>query len=170
MLQIKGLGKSFRGEPLFRQLDFQINERDRIGLVGDNGTGKSTLMKILSRIVPPDEGEVVGARELTFGYLPQDGLFVRGAPCLKKAGRSSQICKGWRTSAAGSSMNWPKWHTPAPNMTGSSSGTPQCRSSSGCREAIRSMREWGQCFTAWVFREATGTGPARSSVVDGRCG
>ena len=66
MLQIKGLGKSFRGDPLFRQLDFQINERDRIGLVGDNGTGKSTLMKILSGILPPDEGEVIGARELTF--------------------------------------------------------------------------------------------------------
>jgi ATP-binding cassette subfamily F protein 3 len=87
MLQIKGLGKSFRGEPLFRQLDFQINERDRIGLVGDNGTGKSTLMKILSGIVPPDEGEVVGARELTFGYLPQDGLFVRGRTVFEE-GRS----------------------------------------------------------------------------------
>src|SRR5438552_10265413 len=87
MLQIKGLGKSFRGDPLFRQLDFQINERDRIGLVGDNGTGKSTLMKILSGILPPDEGEVIGARELTFGYLPQDGLFARGRTVFEE-GRS----------------------------------------------------------------------------------
>ncbi len=78
MLQIKGLGKAYRGEWLFRSLDFQINERDRIGLVGENGTGKSTLMKILSSIINADEGEVVGSKQLTFGYLPQDGLFAEG--------------------------------------------------------------------------------------------
>ena len=85
MLQIKGLGKAFRGEWLFNQLDFQINEHDRIGLVGDNGTGKSTLMKMLAGQVPPDEGESIGARELTFGYLPQDGLFARGGTVFEEA-------------------------------------------------------------------------------------
>src|SRR5687767_15782571 len=78
MIQVKGLAKAYRAEPLFDALDFQINEQDRIGLVGDNGTGKSTLMKILARLIPPDEGDVIGARTLTFGYLPQDGLFARG--------------------------------------------------------------------------------------------
>lgn len=82
MLQIKGLGKAFRGEWLFRSLDFQINDRDRIGLVGDNGTGKSTLMKILAGLQGADEGEVIGAKDLTFGYLPQDGLFARGRTLL----------------------------------------------------------------------------------------
>ncbi len=85
MLQIKALGKAFRGEWLFRLLDFQINERDRIGLVGDNGTGKSTLMKMLAGAVSPDEGEVVGARELTFGYLPQDGLYAHGRTVFEEA-------------------------------------------------------------------------------------
>jgi len=84
MLQIKGLGKAFRGEWLFRSLDFQINERDRIGLVGDNGTGKSTLMKMVAHLLPADEGKVVGARSLTFGYLPQDGLFARGKTILEE--------------------------------------------------------------------------------------
>jgi ATP-binding cassette subfamily F protein 3 len=85
MLQIKGLGKAFRGEWLFRSLDFQINEQDRIGLVGDNGTGKSTLMKMIAGLTGSDEGEVVGARSLTFGYLPQDGLFARGRSLLDEA-------------------------------------------------------------------------------------
>lgn len=85
MLQIKGLGKAFRGDWLFRSLDFQINDRDRIGLVGDNGTGKSTLMKIIAGIAPADEGEVIGARDLTFGYLPQDGLFAQGRTLLEEA-------------------------------------------------------------------------------------
>jgi ATP-binding cassette subfamily F protein 3 len=85
MLQIKGLGKAFRGEWLFRALEFQINDQDRIGLVGDNGTGKSTLMKMLTGSVSADEGEVVGARDLTFGYLPQDGLFARGRTVYEEA-------------------------------------------------------------------------------------
>jgi ATP-binding cassette, subfamily F, member 3 len=85
MLQIKGLGKAFRGEWLFQSLDFQINERDRIGLVGDNGTGKSTLMKMIAGLLPADSGDVVGARDLTFGYLPQDGLFARGRTLLEEA-------------------------------------------------------------------------------------
>ena len=84
MLQIKSLGKAFRGEWLFRSLDFQINEHDRIGLVGDNGTGKSTLMKIIAGLGPSDEGEVIGARDLTFGYLPQDGLYVHGRTLLQE--------------------------------------------------------------------------------------
>jgi ATP-binding cassette, subfamily F, member 3 len=84
MLQIKSLGKSFRGEWLFRSLDFQINERDRIGFVGDNGTGKSTLMKMIAGLISPDEGEVIGARDLSFGYLPQDGLFARGRNLLEE--------------------------------------------------------------------------------------
>src|SRR5512144_585860 len=84
MLQIKGLGKAFRGEWLFRSLDFQVNERDRIGLVGDNGTGKSTLMKILAGLMPADDGEVIGAKDLTFGYLPQDGLFAQGRTLLEE--------------------------------------------------------------------------------------
>jgi ATP-binding cassette subfamily F protein 3 len=85
MLQIKGLGKAFRGEWLFRSLDFQVNGRDRIGLVGDNGTGKSTLMKILAGLLQADEGEIIGARDLTFGYLPQDGLFAQGHTVLEEA-------------------------------------------------------------------------------------
>ncbi len=84
MLQIKGLGKAFRGEWLFRSLDLQINDRDRIGLVGDNGTGKSTLMKIVAGLLSADDGEVIGSRDLTFGYLPQDGLFAQGRALLEE--------------------------------------------------------------------------------------
>jgi len=84
MLQIRGLGKAYRGEWLFRSLDFQINGSDRIGLVGDNGTGKSTLMKMLAGFLPADEGESIGAKDMTFGYLPQEGLFARGRTLLEE--------------------------------------------------------------------------------------
>ena len=103
MLQIKGLGKAFRGEWLFRSLDLQINDRDRIGLVGDNGTGKSTLMKILAGLLPADDGEVIGARDLTFGYLPQDGLFAQGRTLLEEVLSvfDSLICVGIRNPPTG---------------------------------------------------------------------
>ena len=78
MLQIKGLGKSFRGEWLFRAMDFQINELDRIGLVGDNGTGKTTLLKMLAGVVSPDEGDISSPRSLVCGYLPQEGIVTIG--------------------------------------------------------------------------------------------
>ena len=84
MLQIRGLGKEYQGKWLFRSLDFQINDSDRIGLVGDNGTGKSTLMKMLAGLLTADEGETIGSKNLTFGYLPQDGLFVRGRSLLEE--------------------------------------------------------------------------------------
>ena len=84
MLQIKGLGKAYRAEWLFRSLDFQINAKDRVGIVGDNGTGKSTLMKMFAGLVQADEGEVVGSKELTFGYLPQEGLFACGRTLIEE--------------------------------------------------------------------------------------
>ena len=85
MLQIRGLGKGFCGEWLFRNVDFHINERDRIGLVGDNGSGKSTLLKMLAGLASPGEGEILGPGGLTFGYLPQDGLFARGSTLFQEA-------------------------------------------------------------------------------------
>jgi ATP-binding cassette subfamily F protein 3 len=85
MLQLKGLGKAFRGEWLFRSADFHVNERDRIGLVGDNGTGKTTLLKMLAGLCPADEGTVSGPRDLSFGYLPQDGLYVHGRTVFQEA-------------------------------------------------------------------------------------
>ena len=78
MIQLSGAGKRFGHKLLFENVDWLITNRDHIGVVGGNGTGKSTLMKMLAGLASPDEGEVIGARELTFGYLPQDGLFARG--------------------------------------------------------------------------------------------
>ena len=72
MLQIKGLGKAFRGESLFRSLEFQINERDCIGLVGENGAGKSTLMKILAGRLPLRAGRRTEGHNVVVSYFAQD--------------------------------------------------------------------------------------------------
>src|SRR5690349_11573216 len=65
------VGKSFGAERIFSDVHFQIDARDRIGLVGPNGAGKSTLLNILAGREEPDEGSVSRARNMRIGYLTQ---------------------------------------------------------------------------------------------------
>jgi ATP-binding cassette subfamily F protein 3 len=78
MIQLSGAGKRFGHKLLFENTDWLITPRDRIGLVGANGTGKSTLMKILAGLDTLDYGSLIFAKGTTAGYLPQDGLTLSG--------------------------------------------------------------------------------------------
>src|ERR1700726_1006796 len=78
MIQLSGAGKRFGHKLLFDNTDWLITPRDRVGLVGANGTGKSTLMKVLAGIDTLDYGSLIIAKGTTAGYLPQDGLSLSG--------------------------------------------------------------------------------------------
>jgi ATP-binding cassette subfamily F protein 3 len=78
MIQLSGAGKRFGHKLLFENTDWLITSRDRVGLVGANGTGKSTLMKILAGLDTLDYGALTLAKGTTAGYLPQDGLSLSG--------------------------------------------------------------------------------------------
>src|SRR6516165_7174790 len=78
MIQLSSAGKRFGPKLLFENLDWLITPHDRAGLVGANGTGKSTLLKILGGLESLDYGSIVSAKNTTFGYLPQDGLRLAG--------------------------------------------------------------------------------------------
>jgi ATP-binding cassette subfamily F protein 3 len=78
MIQLSGAGKRFGHKLLFENADWLITSHDRIGLVGGNGTGKSTLMKILAGMDTFDYGSLVIAKGTSAGYLPQDGLTLSG--------------------------------------------------------------------------------------------
>ena len=71
MISIDGLTVEFGVKPLFKDVSFVINERDRIALVGKNGVGKSTMLKILCGLQKPTSGTVSVPNDLTIGYLPQ---------------------------------------------------------------------------------------------------
>ena len=71
MISIDGLTVEFGVKPLFKEVSFVINERDRIALVGKNGAGKSTMLKILCGLQKPTSGAVSVPNDLTIGYLPQ---------------------------------------------------------------------------------------------------
>jgi ATP-binding cassette, subfamily F, member 3 len=78
MIQLSSAGKRFGGKILFEELDWLITPRDRVGLVGANGTGKSTLLKVLAGLETLDYGAMTVMKGTTAGYLPQDGLNLSG--------------------------------------------------------------------------------------------
>ncbi|HET8892358.1 MAG TPA: ABC-F family ATP-binding cassette domain-containing protein [Candidatus Angelobacter sp.] len=86
MIQLTAAGKRFGPKVLFQELDWLITPHDRVGLVGANGTGKTTLLKILGGLESLDYGAITQQRGIQCGYLPQDGLSLSGrsvfAECL----------------------------------------------------------------------------------------
>lgn len=71
MISVEGLKVEFNATPLFEDVSYVINKKDRIALVGKNGAGKSTMLKILAGMQQPTAGVVAVPRECTIGYLPQ---------------------------------------------------------------------------------------------------
>jgi len=78
MIQLTDAARRFGSRTLFEHANWLIGPKDRLGLVGANGTGKSTLLKLLCGLESPDAGSVTRARGVTAGYLPQEGLTLSG--------------------------------------------------------------------------------------------
>ena len=72
IMSIEGLKKSYGEKLLFSDVSFSINEDDKIGIVGVNGTGKSTFLRTIAGETSPDEGEIKPAKGLRLEYLPQE--------------------------------------------------------------------------------------------------
>lgn len=78
LLTAKEITKRYTDKELFTSVDFSIEERDKIGIVGINGTGKSTLLRILGGVEEPDEGSVVKGNKVYVRYLSQNPEFPKG--------------------------------------------------------------------------------------------
>ncbi|GAL70295.1 ABC transporter ATP-binding protein [Jejuia pallidilutea] len=84
MLNIHNLSISFQGEYLFEDITFKLGNGDRVGLIGKNGAGKSTMLKILSKELDPDSGQIAADKTLKIGFLKQDIDFVFGRTVLEE--------------------------------------------------------------------------------------
>ncbi len=85
MLNIHNLSISFQGEYLFEDITFKLGHGDRVGLIGKNGAGKSTMLKILSKELEPDSGQIATDKTLKIGFLKQDIDFDFGRTVLEEA-------------------------------------------------------------------------------------
>ncbi len=85
MLNIHNLSVSFGGTYLFEEVTFRMGAGDRVGLVGKNGAGKSTMLKILAGDFKPDSGQIATEKEVRIGFLRQDIDFEAGRTVLEEA-------------------------------------------------------------------------------------
>ena len=84
-MNIHNLSISFQGEYLFEDITFKLSNGNRIGLIGKNGAGKSTMLKILSKEMASDRGQIAADKDLKVGFLKQDIDFVLGRTVLEEA-------------------------------------------------------------------------------------
>ncbi len=90
LVTIEHLTKSYTERLIFDDTDFSINEGEKIGLIGINGTGKSTLLKIVAGLEEPDNGTVVRGRNLDMRYLPQNPKFTEGDTIIESILRDNE--------------------------------------------------------------------------------
>jgi ATP-binding cassette, subfamily F, member 3 len=88
MIDLSNISLQFNGKYLYTNINYKINSGDRLSLVGANGTGKSSLLKIISGELQPESGNVFRQKRISIGYLPQDNITHRGKELLEEA-RSS---------------------------------------------------------------------------------
>ena len=86
MIFIKDVNLSFGHKKVFNEISESIGPRDRIALVGSNGSGKTTFLRMLMGQVMPDEGKIEKPEYATVGYLPQDGISISGRSLREEAG------------------------------------------------------------------------------------
>lgn len=72
VLTVKGLSKSFGSQTLFEHLDFEIKRGEKVAIIGNNGSGKTTILKIINQVLPPDAGEFFLGSKVHIGYYDQE--------------------------------------------------------------------------------------------------
>jgi len=85
MIDLSSISLQFSGKYLFKDVNYKISSGDKISLVGANGTGKSSILKIISGSLKPESGEVLKQKRIAIGYLPQDHVTHLGKTLLEEA-------------------------------------------------------------------------------------
>lgn len=83
LLTVENLTKAYTDRKLFDNVEFSINEGDKIGIIGINGTGKTTLLKLISDIEKPDTGKITKGNNINIRYLPQNPVFDKNNTVLE---------------------------------------------------------------------------------------
>ncbi|MFI5237804.1 MAG: ATP-binding cassette domain-containing protein, partial [Ignavibacteriales bacterium] len=85
MIDLSNISLQFSGEYLFKDVNFKINSGDRFALVGSNGSGKSSLLKMISGTLEPESGKIQRQKRISIGYLPQEQVVHTGKTLIDEA-------------------------------------------------------------------------------------
>jgi ATP-binding cassette, subfamily F, member 3 len=85
MIDLSGISLQFGGDYLFKDVSFKINSGDKAALVGANGSGKTSLLKLLSENLQPEKGKIIKQKRTSIGYLPQDNVVHSGKSLIEEA-------------------------------------------------------------------------------------
>ena len=85
MLSVQNVAVAFGGTYLFKDISFRLGAGDRVGLVGKNGAGKSTMLNLIGQTNSPTEGSLALEKNLKIGFLKQDIDFVKGRTVLEES-------------------------------------------------------------------------------------
>jgi ATP-binding cassette, subfamily F, member 3 len=89
MIDLVNISLQFNGKYLFRDINYRISSGDRISLVGANGTGKTSILRIINGEIEPESGNLHKQKNISIGYLPQDQVTHSGRTLLMKL---NQLC------------------------------------------------------------------------------
>ena len=115
LLNIEHISKIYGDKTIFEDVSFGIQEGDKIGIVGINGTGKSTLLKLIAGEEEPDQGQVVRQNGLKIAYLPQNPSFLPGATVGSYIGRGED---NWRGQSYLSQLGITRMEEPLEQLSG----------------------------------------------------
>ncbi len=138
-----GAGKRFGSKLLFEDADWLITPDERTALVGANGTGKSTLMKVLVGLDGLDYGSVQRTRGMTIGYLPQDGLALSGRTVFEECLSVFEELLGLEKEMEHSQERWRSSIRRALRMQRRRTATRILTSAFARMTATLWMRRWG---------------------------
>ena len=93
IVQLNGVSKSFGSQDVLRDVSFQINPSEKIGLIGANGAGKTTLLKLIGAVHDPDSGSLTRKSALEIGTLDQIPDFHEGTSVLEEGLRASEYLR-----------------------------------------------------------------------------
>ena len=107
VLNIEHVSKLYGEKKIFDDVSYGIHEGDKIGIIGINGTGKTTLLKIIAGLEEPDEGQVIRQNGLRVTYLPQNPEFPDGATVLSYVA-DGKLSQDWATESEAKTVlnNW----------------------------------------------------------------
>lgn len=121
MISINNLTVEFSSQLLFDNINYVINPKDKIALVGKNGAGKSTMLKIIAGLQHPTSGSVAIPQDVTVGYLPQQMVLTDSLTVIEEVRKVFHISKSSTSVWTVSQPSWPYAPTTtATNITASS--------------------------------------------------